>query len=108
MHGEAVSKRAAKRLKSPYGKVGKEGWSQWAQQQKPANMKVPDSWVGGPNKWSREERDQWKAFCLDPKGGDPHAGAGSRGRAVSFGAGSSSVDELYDRMVARGLVVRET
>lgn len=76
-------------------------------QQRPANMRVPDHWTGGPNRWSREERDQWRRFCLDPKGGDPHAGAGSRGRAVSHGANADDIDELYERMVARGLVVRE-
>lgn len=68
------------------------------------SMKVPDSWTGGPNRWSSQERDQWKAFCLDPKGGDPAAGSGSRSRPVSHGANADDVDELYERMVQRGIV----
>ena len=72
------------------------------------SMRVPDNWVGGENRWTREERDQWRAFCLDPKGGDPEAGAGSRGRPVSHGVTPEDIDELYERMVARGLVVRES
>lgn len=76
-------------------------------QQKPANMRVPDSWVGGENRWTREERNAWRDFCLNPKGGDPQAGAGSRGRPVSHGTNAEDIDELYERMVARGLVVRE-
>lgn len=70
------------------------------------SMKVPDSWVGGPNRWSREERDKWNAFCLNPKGSDPEAGTGSRGRPVSHGTQQSSVDELYEQMVARGIVAK--
>lgn len=92
------------RLKMPDPRVGKPGWGGWAREQKPANMRVPDGWVGGPNRWSREERDKWRAFCLDPKGGDPHAGAGSRDRPVSHGANADDIDDLYERMVARGIV----
>ena len=75
-----------------------------ASEGRPANKRVPDSWVGGVNNWSREERDAWNAFMLDPKGGDPHAGTGSRSRPISIGRATDSTEAMYQRMVARGVV----
>ncbi len=65
---------------------------------------VPDSWTGGPNRWSKEERNKWNAFLLDPKGGDADRLTGSRSRPISIGIATDSTEQMYQRMVARGVV----
>jgi hypothetical protein len=57
--------------------------------------------------FSREEYRQWDTWLKDPNGTKPHRDVGSRSRPMSIGQGGSSVDEIYERMVARGLVAAE-
>ncbi len=73
-------------------------------QGKRANTKVPEQWTGGENRWSGEERARWDSWMANPKGTDMHQATGSRSRPISIGQGGSSVDELYKRMVKRGMV----
>ena len=67
------------------------------------------SWAQEPSKFSREERQEWKQWYDDPAGTKMHKDVGSRARPVSFGAKPGKlrrreVDDLYERMVQRGVV----
>lgn len=58
-----------------------------------------------------QQRD-WHEWYENPRGGDRHlTSAGSRARAVSFAKPrrmrKAEVDELYERMVKRGVIARE-
>ncbi len=64
----------------------------------------PSSWSQTPSNFTREERQTWKRWLDDPNGAKPGKDIGSRARPVSHGRGSDSVDELYERMVKRGIV----
>ncbi len=65
------------------------------------------SWAETPSKFTREEADTWRKWNADPDGSTPHRDVGSRARAVSIGESDATVDELYERMVKRGLVAPE-
>ena len=58
----------------------------------------------GPSSFSREEAETWSQWLHDPDGTTPHRDAGSRSRPISIGPTDAEVDELYERMVARGIV----
>ena len=55
-----------------------------------------------------DEQKTWHNWFINPRGGDEHlTSAGSRARPKNIGTGRSTVDELYERMVKRGVVSRE-
>lgn len=54
-----------------------------------------------------EEKKAWSNWYRDPMGGIPHRDIGSRSRPVSMGAPPDDIDELYERMVRRGIVASE-
>ncbi len=74
-----------------------------------ANMPIPPDGKGfnGSNMYKEEVR-QWQKWMDDPKGTQMHQDTGSRFRPVSFSTvRSETVDEIYDRMVKRGIVAKE-
>src|SRR3954469_19741059 len=68
----------------------------------------PDTWTGGENSWTREKLRTYQDWMKNPKGTDMHQDAGKRSKAESYVSDGASVDELYERMVARGIVARNT
>ncbi len=71
---------------------------------RPANL-PPPSYTQEPSKFTREESQTWKRWLDNPDGAKPHQDIGSRGRPVSLAAKTrASVDELFERMVQRGIV----
>lgn len=69
-------------------------------------MRTP-SWAKVPSNFTREERQTWKRWLDNPDSTTPHKEIGSRSRPMSIGASEATVDELYERMVKRGLVAAE-
>jgi hypothetical protein len=74
----------------------------------------PPSWTENPSNFTREEANSWRKWYADPNGSTPHQDIGSRARAVSLAkaerrkAMESSVNELYEQMVRRGVVAAPT
>ncbi len=62
------------------------------------------SWATEPSKFSREERQVWQRWNDDPNGAKPHRNIGSRNRPISIASSGASVDELFEQMVAKGIV----
>lgn len=65
------------------------------------------SWATVPSKFTREESREWKQWLDDPKGVDINKGRFTCSGPTSFGALPTDIDELYERMKARGIVVDE-
>lgn len=70
------------------------------------SARKPSGWTTAPSKFNKEESKTWKRWLDDPNGAKPHRDIGSRSRPMSIATGTASVDELYERMVAKGIVAR--
>jgi hypothetical protein len=62
------------------------------------------SWTTVPSKFSREERREWKEWLEDDKGVDINKNRFTCSGSTSWGARIDDIDELYERMVKRGIV----
>jgi hypothetical protein len=62
------------------------------------------SWAKVPSHMSREDRKEWKEWLEDDKGVDINRGRFTCSGPTSFGAPPDDIDELYERMVKRGVV----
>lgn len=62
------------------------------------------SWAKVPTNFSREEAKEWKQWLDDPKGVDRDRHRFTCSGPTSFGAPPDDIDELFERMVKRGVV----
>ncbi len=70
---------------------------------RPANLPAP-SWASVPSKFTREEAKTWRDWNSNDKGADPDYGRFTCSGPTSWGARIDDVDEMYERMVKRGIV----
>lgn len=56
----------------------------------------------GPSRFTREEAKTWSNWLRDPRGTDPKQNSCSG--PVSYGQPPDDLDELFERMKARGVV----
>lgn len=61
-------------------------------------------WAREPVKVTREERKEWVDWFHDDKGVDINKNRFTCSGPTSFGAPPDDIDELYERMVKRGVV----
>lgn len=68
-------------------------------------QKTP-SWATVPSKFTREEAKVWRDWNNNDKGADPNYGRFTCSGSTSWGARIDDIDEMYERMVKRGLVAK--
>lgn len=73
---------------------------------RPANL-PPPSYTQVPSKFTREEAKTWKTWLEDDSGTNPDKGRFTCSGPTSWGGRIDDVDEMYERMVKRGLVAPE-
>ena len=70
---------------------------------RPVNLPAP-SWASVPSKFTREEAKTWRDWNENDKGADPNYGRFTCSGPTSWGGRVDDVDEMYERMVKRGIV----